>query len=225
MLFEGADASGFEADARVTAMWLWTLGAGAAGSAAERSPESGEAHEDGGDDEGESPAPSGRRAGGYVLEYDAARKIAQGLGADLEKLDSLVELKGETARLLPVVERTRHLFGAEGHTESARPARRRKPAQPSLFVELEEVDAGASDPGQVRTARPGETLLDRLHQAMILFGAGRGEALRRFLVDDSAGRDPRLWKLAQSLAALYPRGSDERRWVEGVLARKKGLGL
>jgi hypothetical protein len=26
-------------------------------------------------------------------------------------------------------------------------------------------------------------------------------------------------------AALYPTGSDELRWVEGVLARKKGLGF
>lgn len=29
MIFEGADASGLEEDARLTAMWLWTLGAGA----------------------------------------------------------------------------------------------------------------------------------------------------------------------------------------------------
>ncbi len=27
MVFEGADATGFEADARLTAMWLWTLNA------------------------------------------------------------------------------------------------------------------------------------------------------------------------------------------------------
>ena len=29
----------------------------------------------------------------------------------------------------------------------------------------------------------------------------------------------------EALAALYPLGTDERRWVEGVMARKKGLGL
>ena len=34
-----------------------------------------------------------------------------------------------------------------------------------------------------------------------------------------------LWKLAQALSALYPSSSDEKRWVDGVLARKKGLGL
>jgi hypothetical protein len=60
---------------------------------------------------------------------------------------------------------------------------------------------------------------------MLLFGAGRGEALKRFLVEGGAGRDQRFWRLAQALSALYPSGTDERRWVEGVMARKKGLGF
>jgi len=60
---------------------------------------------------------------------------------------------------------------------------------------------------------------------MILFAAGRGEALRRFLVEEGVGRDDRFWRLAQALSALYPTASDERRWVDGVLARKKGLGF
>jgi hypothetical protein len=44
-------------------------------------------------------------------------------------------------------------------------------------------------------------------------------------VDDGVGSDQRFWRLAQAFAALRPAGTDERRWVEGVLARKKGLGL
>ena len=60
---------------------------------------------------------------------------------------------------------------------------------------------------------------------MILFAAGRGEAVKRFLVNDGVGQDQRFWRLAQALSALYPKGTDERRWVEGVLARKKGLGF
>jgi hypothetical protein len=64
-----------------------------------------------------------------------------------------------------------------------------------------------------------------MHQAMILFGAGRGEALKRFLVDEGVGRGAQFWKLAQALSALYPTGTDEKRWVDGVLARKKGLGF
>ena len=74
-------------------------------------------------------------------------------------------------------------------------------------------------------ARVGETTLDRVHQSMILFAAGRGEAMKRFLVDDGAGKDQRFWKLAQALSALYPSSSDEKHWVDGVLARKRGLGL
>ena len=71
----------------------------------------------------------------------------------------------------------------------------------------------------------GATVLDRLHQAMILFAAGRGEALKRFLVEEGVGRDSRFWRLAQALSALYPAGTEEKRWVDGVLARKKGLGF
>jgi len=47
----------------------------------------------------------------------------------------------------------------------------------------------------------------------------------RFLIEDGVGADARFWKLAQSLSALYPRAADEKRWVDGLLARKKGLGL
>lgn len=95
-----------------------------------------------------------------------------------------------------------------------------------MFEELDEVEAEAENvvAGELKP-QAGETVLDRVHQSMILFAAGRSEALRRFLVDDGAGTDARFWKLAQSLSALYPKGSDEKRWVDGVLARKKGLGL
>jgi hypothetical protein len=59
---------------------------------------------------------------------------------------------------------------------------------------------------------------------MILFAAGRGEALKRFLVEEGTGRDQRLWSLVQALSALYPSHTDEMRWVDGVLARKKSFG-
>jgi len=68
-------------------------------------------------------------------------------------------------------------------------------------------------------------VLDRIHQSMILFAAGRSEAVKRFLVEDGIGRDQRFWRLAQALSALYHAATDEKRWVDGVLARKKGLGL
>jgi hypothetical protein len=218
MIFEGADTTGFEEDARLTAMWLWTLNPGPSN---DELVEPGET-EEGAEDFDEKPAKSGKPSG-FMLEYDAARKIAQGLGAHLEQLVNLVEVTGEVARLLPVAERTKTLFGKEG-TESPA-AKRKKSAQLSLPGLLEELEGEEGGWTLQNAAKPGETTLDRLHQAMILFGAGRGEALRRFLVDEGAGKDQRFWRLAQSLCALYPGGTDERRWAEGVLARKKGLGL
>ena len=173
----------------------------------------------GDDEEGRQAAAAGR----YTLEYDAARKIAQGLGAHLERLETLVEVKGDKARLRTVSERAHALFGKQ---EDELLGKRKSKAAPqlSLFSTLDEVEAQAS--GWVeQSAPPAGASLDRLHQAMLLFVTGRGEALKRFLVEDGAGKDQRLWRLAQALSALYPSGSDEKRWVDGVLARKKGLGF
>jgi putative DNA methylase len=75
------------------------------------------------------------------------------------------------------------------------------------------------------TGKAGSTVLDQLHQRMILFAAGRGEAMKRFLVEEGVGRNLLFWRLAQALSALYLAGTDEKRWVDGVLAREKGLGL
>jgi putative DNA methylase len=223
MIFTGADATGFEEDARLTAMWLWTLSTAASnGNGASKAED-----EDSGEDEDDENANTKSKVGGFVLEYDAAQKIAQGLGAHLEQLTSLIEVKGATARLLPVAERTRFLFQkAETTTLLSRGKAKKKSAQLSLgFVaDLEEAEA-SGEWGKTGASHKGETALDRVHQAMILFGAGRGEALKRFLVDDGAGRDGRFWRLAQAFSALYPASTDEKRWVDGVLARKRSLGF
>jgi len=216
MIFRGADATGFEEDARLTAMWLWTLSTGSDGN--------GEAAGLSDDEEKEEEDSSKKLTlTGFVLEYDAARKIAQGLGAHLSQLESLVEINGDQARLLPVSARARYLFGKD---EGATPTKRKgKPKQLSLLDvigESEESEGGWGDKGG---SRIGATVLDRIHQSMILFAAGRAEAVKRFLVNDGVGQDHRFWRLAQALSALYPKGTDERRWVEGVLARKKGLGF
>jgi putative DNA methylase len=227
LMFEGADASGLEADARVTAMWLWTLGAGASGS-----PSAAFDNDDGEDaeEEGQDDAESGnsKAASGFVLDFDAARKIAQGLGAHLEKLPNVVEVKGDKARLLTAGERAKALFSKTPAATDGAPMKGKKkgPSKKQLGL-FAEVEAAKTEGllGKHGVPRIGETTLDRLHQSMILFGAGRSEALKRFVTEDSVGRDPRFWRLAQSLSALYPAGSDEKRWVDGVLARKKSLGF
>jgi hypothetical protein len=221
MIFSGADASGLEEDARLTAMWLWTLSTAANGSANGRHEPAGEEG-----DEDEEPAPKAGRTSGYALEYDAARKIAQGLGAHLEHLPHVVEVKGDQAHLLSVAERARYLLGKDAG-EVPTPRRAARAAQLELLeAPGETVDKPAAwGPAGQDALLPGGTALDRVHQAMLLFASGRSEALKRFLVNDGAGNDGRFWRLAQSLSALYPAGSDEKRWVDGMLARKKGLGF
>jgi hypothetical protein len=216
LVFAGADATGFDPDARLTAIWLWTLSTG--GTA----PAEGDAEdEEPADDDG---APKAAKVAGFVLEFDAARKIAQGLGADLDQLRSVVEVKGDKARLLPLSERARFLFGTATATATKKKPKKRKDLFSDLPLAPDEVPEAPAEE-QLDVPAAGATILDRLHQAMLLFGRGRGEALKRFLVEDGAGRDQRLWRLAQALSALYPAGTEEKRWVDGVLGRKKGLGL
>jgi len=125
-----------------------------------------------------------------------------------------------------VAERTKALFGKD---QSAAAASRRQKKDRQMTLSLGEELAAVEDEGggwgDKSVSKVGNTVLDRLHQAMILFAAGRGVALRRCLVDDGVGQDQRFWRLAQALSALYPSDSDEKRWVDGVLARKKGLGF
>jgi len=219
MVFKGADATGFEADARLTAMWLWTLKA--PDSAA--STESDEEEEDA-DDDSETGGKKNKK-GGLRLEYDAARKIAQGLGAHLENLRHLVEVAGDEARLLPVAERTEYLFGKIDREETRAVSRKKQSEQLDMFAELTESSDKEAVWNERTVKRVGDTALDRVHQSMILFAADRGQALRRFIVEEGIGRDGKFWRLAQALSALYPAASDEKRWVDGVLARKKQFGF
>jgi len=215
MVFSGGDAQGLEEDARLTAMWLWTLTAGVN--------DNGNTDEEGDIDEEESSG-SSKLTGGYTLEYDTARKIAQGLGASLEELRTLVEVKGDKARLLPVIERASKLFGATGMQQQA--VKKKKKVQLTLsFDDIVAEDDLKYELPELKMEQSGKTVLDRLHQAMLLFSSGRTEALKRFLVDDGAGKDNRFWKLAQAMTSLYPKETDERRWVEAVQTYKKSLGF
>ncbi|MBN1363354.1 MAG: DUF1156 domain-containing protein [Syntrophaceae bacterium] len=221
MVFEGGDAGSLEEDARVTAMWLWTL---PIGRQAMTTAQNGTNSQSADDEEDEEATGKPAKTAGYALEYDTARKIAQGLGAKLEALKSVVEIKGDTARLLPVQERAAYLFGS-GLKEPAR-KKRKQETQMTLFEEMmpseEEITEQQT---KLKMKEAGKTVLDRLHQAMLLFAGGRTEALKRFLSEDGAGQDNRFWKLAQALNALYPKNSDERRWVEAVQTYKKSLGF
>jgi len=214
MIFQGAHTEGFEEDARITAMWFWTLSTDSGGND--------NVDIDSADDTDDEDVGIIKTTG-FSLEYDAARKIAQGLGAHLENLSSIIEIKGDQARLLPVADRVNFLFG-KGSTAITSVRKKKKENQMALFEEFNKVDEQSWSLSNEKSA-VGKTILDRLHQAMILFGAGRGDAVRRFLVEEGIGKDERFWRLAQALSALYPSNTDEKRWVDGVLARKKSLGF
>ncbi len=255
LLFKGADASGLEPDARLTVMWLWTLRTDRSGTNDETATGDetvDETGDDAADEDEDGPAQSPRGAG-FALEFDAARKIAQGLGANLETLKSVVEVKGQTARLRSVSEREAFLFARSSpamptgrSARSAEPAasvpkrgKSKRPAAGQQAFAVDDEGRLSAQPASGRTDRldvapeaeipadwtTAQTVLDRVHQAMLLFAKGRSDALKRFLVDDGIGKEARFWKLAQSLSALYPPGTDEKRWVDGVLTRKKGLGF
>lgn len=205
MVFEGADASGFEEDARLTAMWLWTIMADV--------PKNG--------DNNQNRDTTVKSSQGYVLEFDAARKIAQGLGVHLDGMDHVVEIKKGRARLLSVAERSNYLLGK---VKGEIPMRKSKKAgQLDLFAGKKGIDDDAH--WFAEAFKVGTTTLDCVHQGMILFAADRGDALRRFITDDGVGKRPRFWYLAQALSALYPSNTDEKRWVDGMLARKKSFGF
>jgi len=226
-IFMGADPTGFEEDGRLTALWLWTLSANA-----ERGMMNEDSEEVEADDAEENPkSQNPKTPSGFALEYDTARKLAQGIGAHLEDLDrpgGVVAVKGDGARLLAVTERRRALFGKGTVEEAAQPKKRKGGGRQIAFAEIEQQVGSVTPAGDDPTGegfKAGATTLDRIHQAMLLFGEGRGEALKRFLVDDGAGKNDHFWRLSQALSALYPTASQEKRWVDGVLARKKGLGL
>jgi hypothetical protein len=227
VIFKDVDTSGFEEDARLTAMWLWTLFANSGEINGVATSEQDD--DDTVDDDEKSTGKKSGVKSGFILDYDTARKIAQGLGAHPDEMKTLVDVKGDTARLLPVSERAQFLFGKQGVTKVPVVAKR-KGKQLTLGESTGDgadeavLSAKASMEGDFDLVL-GKTVLDSVHQSMLLFGAGRSDALKTFLVDNGAGKDPRFWRLAQALSALYPKSCEEKRWVDGVLARKKGLGL
>ena len=105
-------AGALEEDARLTALFLWTLqatdaGAGGEDGGAEDAPAAGAD-----DDADDAP---GDGAKGFALVFDVVRRFAQPLGIDLPKWEKrTIETKKGVVRLLPVHERARQLFGAGG---------------------------------------------------------------------------------------------------------------
>jgi len=220
----GATAA-LEEDARLTALFLWTLqstNGGNGNSSGDK--EGGES-----DDEEEDEDTPKSKTKGFSLIFDVARRFAQPLGIHLPDWEGrIIEIEKGVVRLLPVSERAKQLFGEEGAGIVADQLERESKTAPqlTLFPDREEnvtvKGRGRSKASSIivsdeslRTRREATTL-DRVHAAMLLQKGGRANALRTLLkaVQD---RSPDFLRLANALSALYPKDSEEKRLLDAML--------
>jgi len=225
-------AGAVEEDARLTALFLWTLQSTELEEPAADEPNGGD---DDSTSEEEEDDTTKRRKKGLTLIHDVVRRFAQPLGIHLETWEGrIVETTKGVVRLLPVAERAKQLFGEEGaHAVASRleqEARAGGQPQLSLFVETEDTAAPAIR-GR-RKAKTGKTAaevsderlraaqeatnLDRVHASMLLQAGGRTNALRALLKYEQ-DRGPDFLRLANALSALYPKGSEEKRLLDAML--------
>ena len=206
-----------EEDARLTALFLWTLQSTT--SVAENQEQ---------DDEADEEAVAKAAATGFALPFDVVRRFAQPMGIDLDTwTDRIIGQEKGVVRLLPVAERAKKLFGEDGAAAAANyiESDPHTSLQQTLFPDLQD---GA--PTLVREPRPrygessddhlaatlGDTTLDRVHTAMLLQSSGHANALRT-LIDAEQDRGPDFLRLANALSALYPQGCNEKRLLDAML--------
>ena len=209
-------AGALEEDARLTALFLWTM-------------QSTDEHESPKTERDNGDAGTARRkASRYSLPFDVTRRFAQPLGIHLDDWESrIIKTEKGVVRLLPVTERGRQLFGDSGAGALADEIGLEAEFSPqlSLFPEGPPAvrgrvrrrgrSAAPSGPGEL-VARHGATTLDRVHAAMLLQASGRSQALRNLLQAEYE-RGPDFLRLANALTALYPRGSEEKRLLDAML--------
>ncbi|MCS6840103.1 MAG: hypothetical protein NZ701_04920, partial [Roseiflexus sp.] len=226
-----------EEDARLTALFLWTLqsalnGNGRDGALAQDDDSADDAAEmdDEGDDTDDARPAQQKKDGGYALVFDVVRRFAQPLGIDLARWEGrIIATEKGVVRLLPVRDRARQLFGRDGAAAIAQQIAQ-TPAQNmqlSLFTDPAPAPpAPRAQPEATRRRRgvePGEapaeraaTTLDRVHLAMLFQASGQAEALRALLRAEQE-RGTGFLRLANALSALYPPGSEEKRLLDAML--------
>ena len=199
-----------EEDARLTALFLWTL-------------QNSKTSVDNADIEN---AHSTKKLSGFSLPYDVVRRFSQPMGIDLDAWNSsiIVQQKG-VVRLLPVTERVKDLFGTEGAVSAAEwiEDETRSVIQSELFAEpntqlersksrRKKRNMGSDSELEAKAA----TVLDRVHVAMLLHAGGQASALRKWITFEQRS-GPEFLRLANALSALYPVGSQEKRLLDAML--------
>ena len=206
-------AGALEEDARLTALFLWTLQSteGAEPKGKKKAKE----------DEETIAKPTK----GLSLPFDVVRRFAQPMGIDLDTWTGrIVGQEKGVVRLLPVAARAKELFGDDGANAAADwietdPGRS---VQLTLFPEVKTPRPGTRRSGRSILDGDAElqtinaTTLDRLHAAMLLQANGHAGALRKLIAAEQE-RGPDFLRLANALSALYPRASHEKRLLDAML--------
>lgn len=219
-------AGALEEDARLTALFLWTLQSTKGETAASNGLNEVE-EEEIGDDEEETT--SKVKAKGFSLMFDVVRRFAQPLGIGLPKWeDRIIQTEKGVVRLIAVSERAKQLFGEKGMKPVVEEIVSSKVDVGQLLIPgLEEfvvsrapkktrgkrVKFAVDDPSEIDVSA---TTLDRVHAAMLLQAAGQSNALRTFIKAE-VERGPDFLRLANALSALYPKGSEEKRLLDAML--------
>jgi putative DNA methylase len=203
---------GFEEDARLTALFLWTLlNTRANGKLA--APEPTDEDEADSDDADGAARPA---KAGLTLPFDTFIRITRPMGIHYEDwLERIISIEKGVVRLIPVAERDEQLFGERTVAgETWTPG-----AEQTL---LPGFDSGQGTQSVRRVISLGGarrldsfTTLDSLHRAMLLFAGGQTTRLKQ-LLEDERQQGRRFEQLAFALTPLYGDKTNERRWLEGV---------
>lgn len=159
-------AGALEEDARLTALFLWTLQSTSVETNSANGSENGEDADD------EDDGTTGKKKG-LSLIYDVVRRFSRPLGIHLENWnDRIISTEKGVVRLLPITERAEHLLGEDGATGVAETIERNRsgPAQYALPIgqdeppakpgrgraKVEPIEQPASEMITMRISQPGK---------------------------------------------------------------------
>jgi adenine-specific DNA methylase len=224
-------AGAVEEDARLTALFLWTLQSTDNEGKSKKEKGKNEEIEEEAESEDDDEEKPKKKKQGFSLIFDVVRRFAQPLGIHLPEWEGrIIETEKGVVRLLSISERSKQLFGEEGFQAVADKLESSRQVSPQLMLfpqtkkdsapEIKgrghrKKSAGEVSDESLKTQR-GATTLDRVHAAMLLQASGRANALRALLKEELE-RGPDFLRLANALSALYPKDSEEKRLLDAML--------
>jgi hypothetical protein len=214
-------AGALEEDARLTALFLWTLQ-----STKLEDDSNAEAADDAGEDDEEEEKPKKKKIG-YPLVYDVVRRFAQPLGIHLPEWENrIIKTDKGVVYLLFVNNRAEQLFGTDGAAAIASRLTRDAQGDAQMVLFPDRTDdipqvKGRRGRAMAKLSRDSGTdgavtTLDRVHAAMLLQANGQANGLRA-LIKTEQERGPDFIRLANALSALYPKDSGEKRLLDAML--------